>query len=59
MPWRRRYVRLEARRLNRRLPHESCTVNIRKPNVCRGCSQQIDSHSVKDISVVHSNITKT
>ncbi|KAH3691976.1 hypothetical protein DPMN_191391 [Dreissena polymorpha] len=40
-----RYLRFEARRFNRRLTDESCTVCECNPNVYLGRSQQINSHS--------------
>ncbi|KAH3840179.1 hypothetical protein DPMN_113623 [Dreissena polymorpha] len=57
MPWRRRYPRFEARRLNRRHYDEWCTVGECNPNVFRGRPRQIGSHSVINISAVHLNIT--
>ncbi|KAH3838937.1 hypothetical protein DPMN_112354 [Dreissena polymorpha] len=58
LPWRRRYPRFEARRLNRRHNDEWCTVGECNPNVFRGRPRQIGSHSVINISAVHLNITK-
>ncbi|KAH3846559.1 hypothetical protein DPMN_088861 [Dreissena polymorpha] len=58
MPWRRRYPRFEARRLNRRHNDEWYTVGECNPNVFRGRPRQIGSHSVINISAVHLNITK-
>ncbi|KAH3808986.1 hypothetical protein DPMN_137348 [Dreissena polymorpha] len=52
--WRRCYPRFEPRRLNRRLTDESTTVG----EFFRGRPQEIDSHSVINISAVHLNITK-
>ena len=51
--WRRCYPRFEPRRLNRRLTDESTTVG----EFFRGRPQEIDSHSVINISAVHLNIT--
>ncbi|KAH3793347.1 hypothetical protein DPMN_146855 [Dreissena polymorpha] len=58
MPWRSRYPRSEARRLNRRHNDEWCTVGDCNPNVFLGRPRQLGSHSVINISAVHLNIAK-